>query len=257
MREIRYEPQINSVAEEAASRQKGLLRRLLALALLAVFVLVVVKYHDWFRNILAGGSNEVHRSKFDTTAEEPGPVSPAKSPRTGSKHGADAVQPGPETELTLAPGITGSVVWWPPEVEVISGGNRRRMIRTHSDSISVDLQQRHTFASPFVQNVDARQETGEINAAEKIRLSPGSAELASPPAFLASQQTKMEGVVMLLARIGKDGSIQDLQVIRGPEVLSAAALEAVKQWHFQPYYESGRAVEKDAQITVRFAISSQ
>jgi TonB family protein len=225
------------------------------LALLAVFVLVAVKYRDWFRNVLAGGSDKVHVSTFDTTAEKPGP-SPATSPRTSSKHGADAASLAPGTELTLAPGISGSVVWWPPEVEVISGGDRRRMIRTRDESISIDLD-RNTLESHSVHNVDARQETGEINAAEKVRLSPGSAELASPPALLANQQMKIEGAVVLLARIGKDGSIQDLQVISGPEVLSSAAREAVKRWHFQPYYESGQAVEKDAKITVRFAISSQ
>ena len=256
MTEIRYEPQTNLTAYETASKQKGLLRRILALALLAVFVLVAVKYRDWFRNILAGGSNKVHVSAFDTTAEKSGPVSPATSPRTSSKHGADAVSLAPGTEVTLAPGIIGSVVWWPPEVEVISGGDRRRMIRTRDESISIDLQ-RNTLESHSVHNGDAKQETGEINAAAEVRLSPGSAELASPPALLANQQMKTEGAVVLLARIGKDGSIQDLQVISGPEVLSAAAREAVKQWHFQPYYESGQAVEKDAKITVRFAISTQ
>jgi hypothetical protein len=255
MTEIRYEPQTNFTAYERGSKQQLLLRRLLALALLAVFVLVVVKYRDWFRNVLAGGSNKTHVSTFDTTAEKPGNVSPATSPRTSSKHSADALPP-PPTEVTLAPGITGFVVWWPPEVEVVSGGNRRRMIRTRDDSIFIDLQ-RNTLESHSVHSVDARQETGEINAAEKIRLSPVSAELASSPALLANQQMKTEGAVVLLARIGKDGSIQDLQVISGPEILSAVAREAVKQYRFQPYYESGQAVERDAKITVRFAISAQ
>jgi len=30
----------------------------------------------------------------------------------------------------------------------------------------------------------------------------------------------------------------------------------VKQWHFKPYYQSGRAVETEARITVNFTIST-
>ena len=72
---------------------------------------------------------------------------------------------------------------------------------------------------------------------------------------LAKQQT-MEGAVVLLATIDKDGKIQSLQPISGPEILFAAAREAVKQWRFRPYYTSGAAVETEAQITVKFAISA-
>ena len=67
----------------------------------------------------------------------------------------------------------------------------------------------------------------------------------------------MEGSVVLLARIDKDGNIGDLQVISGPESLFDAAREAVKHWRFKPYYKSGEAVPTDAQITVKFTIASQ
>jgi protein TonB len=73
--------------------------------------------------------------------------------------------------------------------------------------------------------------------------------------LLAKQQT-MEGAVVLLARIDKDGNIQNLQAISGPEILFVAAREAVKQWRFKPYYKSGQALETEAQITVKFAISA-
>jgi protein TonB len=98
------------------------------------------------------------------------------------------------------------------------------------------------------------------NAAEQVRVSSGAGELASPPVgsvdpLLAKQQT-MEGSVVLVARIDKGGNIQNLQAISGPEILFDAAREAVKQWHFKPYYQSGQAVETEAQITVKFAISA-
>ena len=254
-----YQPQINLTPFETAPKQKWLFGILLVLAVLGAFVLVLI-YSDWFRNIVPGASNEVGVSTSETTVEKPGHVSPATSRRTSSKHRADAVIPlGSEAQMTLAPGITQSAIRSPLAVEVISGGGRHQMIGTRDDAIYLDLHDK-TVAVPDVVDANAGYGTGEIKAAEQIRLSSGVVELASPPVgfvspLLAKQQT-MEGSVVLLARIDKDGSIQNLQVISGPEILFAAAREAIKQWRFKPYYQSGQAVETEAQITVKFAISA-
>jgi TonB family protein len=254
-----YQPQINLTAFETAAKQKWLLRMLLALAVLGFFVLVFM-YYRWFGNILPGASNDVRGSTSDTTAEKPRHVSPATSRRTSSKHRADAVvPPASEAQLTLAPSITESTIRSPLAVEVISGGGQHQMVRTRNDSIYLDLHDK-TLAAPDVVDANAGHGTGEIKAAEQIRLSSGVVELASPPVgsvdpLLAKEQT-MEGSVVLLARIDKDGNIQNLQVISGSEMLFAAAREAVKQWRFRPYYKSGQAVETEAQITVKFAISA-
>ena len=45
-------------------------------------------------------------------------------------------------------------------------------------------------------------------------------------------------------------------VISGPDILTTAALEAVKQWRFKPHYESGEAVPTETRITVNFTIST-
>src|SRR6266851_10152109 len=254
-----YQPQINLTPFETAPKQKWLGILLLALAVLGAFVLVSL-YFGWFRNILPGASNEVGVSTSDANAEKPGHVSLARSRRTSSKHHADAVvPPASEAQLAFAPGVTEAAIRSPLAVEVISGGGRRQIIGTRDDSIYLDLRDK-SVAAPDVVNANAGYGTGEINAAERIRLSSGAAELASPPVgsldpLLAKQQT-MEGAVVLLARIDKDGNIQNLQVISGPEMLFAAAREAVKQWRFKPYYQSGQAVETEAQITVKFAISA-
>ena len=256
-----YQPQINLTAFETAAKQKLLLRRLLALAVLAVFVLVLVKYYGWFRNILPGASNEVRVSTSATTAEKAGHVSHATSRRTRSEHRADAVvPPASEAQLTLAPGMTEFTIRSPLVVEVISAGGQHQIIRTRDDSIYL-YSHDETLAAPDVVEANVGYGTGEIKlAAEQIRLSSGDVELASPPVgsvdpLLAKQKT-MERSVVLLARIDKEGNIQDLQVISGPESLFASAREAVKQWRFKPYYNSGQAVETEAQITVKFAISA-
>jgi protein TonB len=67
---------------------------------------------------------------------------------------------------------------------------------------------------------------------------------------------RVQGAVILQALIGADGLIQDLKVVSGPAILASAAREAVRQWHFKPYLENGKAVETQAQITVNFTIST-
>ena len=59
----------------------------------------------------------------------------------------------------------------------------------------------------------------------------------------------------LSAVIGKDGTIQNLEVISGHPLLVPAALEAVKQWVYQPTLLNGEPVEVVTQIDVNFTLS--
>ena len=60
---------------------------------------------------------------------------------------------------------------------------------------------------------------------------------------------------MLLAVIGTDGSVQDVQVESGLPILAQAAMEAVKQWRYRPYLLNGVPVEIDSRITINFTLS--
>src|SRR5712692_2800899 len=176
-----YQPQVNITAFETAAKQKLLLRRLLALAVLAVFVLVSVKYYAWFRNVLPGASNEVRVSTSATTAEKTGRISHATSRRTSSKGHADAVvppaseaqlPPASEAQLTLAPGMTEFTIRSPLVVEVISAG-QHQTIRARDDSIYL-YSHDETLAAPDVVEANVGYGTGEIKAAEQIQIGRAS-----------------------------------------------------------------------------------
>jgi len=66
---------------------------------------------------------------------------------------------------------------------------------------------------------------------------------------------RIEGTVVLMAVIGKDGTVQDVRVQSGLSVLAQAAIEAVKQWRYRPYLLNGEPVEVDSQITINFNLS--
>jgi len=64
--------------------------------------------------------------------------------------------------------------------------------------------------------------------------------------------TGIRGEVKLHALIARDGTIQSLNVTSGHPLLAAAALEAVRQWKYQPYILNGDAVEVETFISVNF-----
>ncbi len=71
-----------------------------------------------------------------------------------------------------------------------------------------------------------------------------------PPEALAQ---KLHGAVVLQAQVGRDGSVEDLKIVRGNFVLCRAAIAAVKQWRFQPYTLNGHAAATQTVITINFS----
>jgi protein TonB len=65
---------------------------------------------------------------------------------------------------------------------------------------------------------------------------------------------RIQGSVQLQATISKTGDIQNLKVVSGDGVLSRAALEAVRQWKYKPYYLNGDPVQIETQILVNFKL---
>jgi TonB family protein len=77
----------------------------------------------------------------------------------------------------------------------------------------------------------------------------------TPPVYPElALQARLSGVVHLQAIIGKDGRIVDLKVIGGHPLLVPAALDAVRQWVYQPTLLNGTPVEVVTQVDVNFTL---
>jgi periplasmic protein TonB len=89
---------------------------------------------------------------------------------------------------------------------------------------------------------------GNVQAANLIRkVTPQYPPLA--------KQARVQGTVRFQAIIGKDGTIQNLQLVTGHPLLVPAATEAVKQWLYKPTLLNGEPVEVITQIDVNFTLS--
>jgi protein TonB len=69
-----------------------------------------------------------------------------------------------------------------------------------------------------------------------------------------AQSARVQGVVIVEATIGADGSVQNARVLRSIPLLDAAALDAVKQWQFTPTLLNGVPVPVIMTVTVQFTL---
>src|SRR5215469_15797676 len=69
-----------------------------------------------------------------------------------------------------------------------------------------------------------------------------------------ARQARISGTVELAAIIGEDGHIQSLNVVSGHPLLRQAALDAVKQWVYQPTLLNEQPVKVNTTIDVIFTL---
>jgi TonB family protein len=76
---------------------------------------------------------------------------------------------------------------------------------------------------------------------------------APQPSYpLLASLTRMRGEVVMKAIISKDGTIQNVHVIKGHRLLRGAATNAVRTWRYRPYLVKGRPVEVATTVSVDF-----
>jgi protein TonB len=69
-----------------------------------------------------------------------------------------------------------------------------------------------------------------------------------------AKQARISGTVRLHAIIAKDGTVIQLEVVQGHPLLVQSALDAVRQWRYQPTLLNGEPVEVDTTVDVVFSL---
>lgn len=69
-----------------------------------------------------------------------------------------------------------------------------------------------------------------------------------------AQRRRIGGAVMLEALIGPDGKVKDVRVIQSTPPFDEAAMDAVRQWEFEPTRIDGKAVSVVMTTTVTFTL---
>ena len=75
------------------------------------------------------------------------------------------------------------------------------------------------------------------------------------PTYPAEARAKhIQGSVAMDVQVGEDGAVRNISVVAGDPVLSAAAVEAVKQWKYRPFSIDGHRAEMQVRITIKFVL---
>ena len=88
---------------------------------------------------------------------------------------------------------------------------------------------------------------GNVQASRLIhRVEPEYPELA--------KRARVSGMVILQVIVSEGGAVEDIRVIRGHPLLNEAALHAVRQWKYSPYFLNGEPIPVTATVTVNFVL---
>jgi len=77
-----------------------------------------------------------------------------------------------------------------------------------------------------------------------------------PPVYPPlARQARIQGTVVLNVIINKSGEVRDVQLYSGHPMLSPSAIQAVKQWKYQPYLQDGEPIEVQTTVQVNFKLA--
>jgi TonB family protein len=252
---------------ERAERQRRMMAAALALLVIGLAAVLYLERDFWFSHEEEAQTQSAaaDASVAVSTQKSGGASHKKKHSRSRTNDAVEAADPGDAGD---AAAVTANRTVLPPlQVEVIAS-TYRRTIRPATNPVLIDLRDGSASSRstpPAAQSDASRNDSAQTaasitNAAERAEVSSLTTDVVTHsvvPAYpTLARQMKVQGSVILEALIGRDGLIQDLQVVSGPPILAGAAQEAVKQWHFKPHFKGTEAVETQTKITVNFTIST-
>jgi len=86
---------------------------------------------------------------------------------------------------------------------------------------------------------------------KRIRIG-GNVQEANLITRVAPAATNFQGEVVLSVVIGREGSVQEINVVRGHPMLVPASIDAVRQWKYRPTLLNGTPVEVATEVTLKF-----
>lgn len=114
---------------------------------------------------------------------------------------------------------------------------------------------------PLYERSDSSPGPAEYNGVpHRIRVSQAVAESlitkkATPKYPVEARFDHIQGSVVFAVLLDYDGKVKTLRLVSGHPLLVAAALDAVKQWEYKPYFVNGASIQVESQITINFTLS--
>lgn len=188
----------------------------------------------------------------------PSPVSgnntPAATalPATLDQGAPPSAQPAPDPTPPDAQQVTPAVQQAPPVAQQVTPGT------PEPDASAASSKTEPTSASSTKMQIAVARSPATI--ARRIRIEPAAAasmilSKTTPKYPPIARAAGIGGVVALDTVVARDGTVESLRVLSGPPLLCEAAIEALKNWRFRPYFLNGHPTEWETTIDIHFSIT--
>jgi protein TonB len=88
------------------------------------------------------------------------------------------------------------------------------------------------------------------------RVKPPRLLKSAPPVYPpVARQRKMEGDVAIEATVDASGKVAATRIVSGPALFHQAALDAVRNWKYQPATLNDQPVSADVLVVLKFRIN--
>jgi protein TonB len=83
-------------------------------------------------------------------------------------------------------------------------------------------------------------------------VAPKVVRRVAPVYPLLAVQARVQGIVVIEAQVGVNGYVKTARVLTANQILEEAALDAVRQWRYQPLLLNGEPTEFILTVTITF-----
>lgn len=96
-----------------------------------------------------------------------------------------------------------------------------------------------------------------INISDESKQALKLVRMVKPQYPPEAKEAGIQGPVLLHVKVATDGTVKEIVVKEGEPKLVEAAVEAVRQWEYEPVQVDGKAVEASTDVTVKFTLSEK
>jgi protein TonB len=182
--------------------------------------------------------------KFVAPVEDPEPVAPTQAVETGLAGSDEGVPGGVEGGVPegVEGGTVGGVVGG--EIGGVEGGTVGGEVGGTPGGV---------VGAPPAPEPEPVVPSGPVRVGGQIK--PPRKLNDAPPVYPSiAREARVQGVVILEATIGPDGSVDNVKVLRGIPLLNEAAVDAVRKWRYSPTTLNGVPVPVIMSVTVNFTL---
>lgn len=112
----------------------------------------------------------------------------------------------------------------------------------------------HVDAAAVSAGVDQSSNTDSISVPAKV-MAGNIVSKVMPKYPAEAKKARIQGKVVLSAIIGKNGAVEELAVLSGPQELQQSSLDAVRQWVYKPFLLNGEPVAVKTTINVIYQLA--